>query len=76
MSVCEFPASNAPGKTDSTNGNGMRGISFSTTDNWLKSLKYGVLIGRNQFLPENQIILRWVSHCVVVPVGSRVDLSV
>ena len=24
-----------------------------TTDNWLKSLKYGVLIGLNQFLPEN-----------------------
>ena len=26
---------------------------FLTTDNWLKSLKYGILIGLNQFLPEN-----------------------
>ena len=26
---------------------------FSTTDNWLKSLKYSILIGLNQFLPEN-----------------------
>ena len=24
-----------------------------TTDNWLKSLKYGVLIGLNQCLPKN-----------------------
>ena len=46
--------SNVPAKSDSTNGHGMRGIFFvSSTDNWLKSLKYGVLIGLNHFLPEN-----------------------
>lgn len=28
-------------------------ISFLTTDNWLKSLKNSILIGVNQFLPEN-----------------------
>ena len=44
--------SNAPANSSSTNGNGMGGISFLTTDNWLKSLKYGILIGLNQFLPE------------------------
>ena len=31
----------------------MGGISFLTTHNWLKSLKYGILIGLNRFLPEN-----------------------
>ena len=45
--------SNAPAKSDSTNGHGMRRIFLVTTDNWRKSLKYGVLIGLNQFLPEN-----------------------
>ena len=45
--------SNTTAKSDSTNGHGMLGISFLTTDNWLKSLKYGILIGLNQFLPEN-----------------------
>ena len=30
----------------------MGGISFLTTDNWLKSLKYSILIGLNHVLPE------------------------
>ena len=45
--------SNAPAKSDSTNGNRMGGISFLTTDNWLKSLKYGILSDLNWFLCEN-----------------------
>ena len=49
----EYTLSNAPVKSHGTNGNGMGGISFLTTDNWLKSLKYSILIGLNQFLPEN-----------------------
>lgn len=44
-----------PAKGDSINGHGMCEISFNflTTDNWIKLLKYCILIGLNQLLPKN-----------------------
>ena len=32
----------APAKSNRTNGQGIRGICFLPTDNWLKSLKYSI----------------------------------
>lgn len=43
--------SNAPVKSNSTKNDGM--CSTTVTCNRLKSLKYSMLIGQNQFLPKN-----------------------
>jgi len=68
--------SNTLAKNDSTKGNGMSRISFLATDNWLKSFKYGILIGLNQFYPRmpQVLLIMALKAQIIEPIGQNLVL--